>query len=85
MVNSVIVTIKNKIGKEIADVELPCNVIIKDIKKQLKHLKGQTIANGDFHLVYNDKILNEDTSLSENGIWDGAIITIETEGKTWHF
>lgn len=83
MVNRIIVTFVDTNKNEIIDLELPCNVIIADLKNQLKKVKELKIGDKNFRLVVNGNVLNENTSFSDNNIWDGTYITIETEGSVW--
>ena len=85
MVDSVIVTFADKNGRELLDVSLPCNLVIGDMKNQLRYIRELSLAERDFSLIVDGKKLDDNTSLSDNGIWDGSIIKIETEGSKWHF
>ena len=83
MVDSVIVSFKKNKGTELVDVELPCNVVIADIKDQLRYIRELSLSEKDFSLTVNGKKLNENKSFSDIGIWDGAVVEIETEESKW--
>ena len=85
MADSVIVTLANQKGRELIDVELPCNVVIADYKNQLRHIPELSLADRNYYLEVNGKRLDENTSLSDNNVWDGSILVIGTEGSSWHF
>lgn len=77
MVNSVIVTLIDFKGNELFDVELPCNIVISDLKKQMRYINELKPLGLNYYLSVNGKRLNDETSLSENGVWDGTYINIE--------
>ena len=80
MVNSIIVTVRGDKSLDGLDLELPCNVLISDLKRQLTGI--ETISSRNIrkvHLYYKGQELRDNTSLGENGIWDGCVLAIAFE------
>lgn len=80
MVNSIIVTVTGNYGTDEFDVELPCNILISDLKKQMLEIPELTHGCKQVRIYMGKKELRDNTSLAENGIWDGAYLTIKSGG-----
>lgn len=84
MADSVLVTVWLKNTSFSADMELPSNMQIKALKRQLlkalKEIAPETFNSIEkIELWEADKKLNEESSLTNSCIWDGSYLTITAE------
>lgn len=84
MVDSVLVTVQMKKPSFSVDMELPANLQIKALKKQLleelKAIRPETFGRiGAVELWHQNKILDEQSSLTNSRVWDGSFLTVTAE------
>lgn len=81
MVDRAIVTMIDKSDNVIGDFELPIKITIKELSKKivalLKAMDSEMYIGLDsIKIQYNDIVLNENSTLYQNCVWDGSIIRI---------
>jgi uncharacterized ubiquitin-like protein YukD len=74
-------TLYDRGNREIGDMELPVKVQVKDLSVKLAATlremdpdRFSSIQN--LKILYNDKVLEEEDTLYQNGIWDGSKIRL---------
>ncbi len=76
-----IITIKTKDGTWEADMEIPAKMKLKNVAfKVLDTLKAMDEGRfGTLHklqFIYENKVLNEEATLSDYQIWDGSVVLL---------
>ena len=79
--NQVIVTLQTDSGSFCGDYELPARMKTEKLGRQLLEVLKQQYVNRfgnweNLQFVWNGSKLNDTDTLSEQGIWDGSILTI---------
>ena len=68
-------------NREIADMEIPLKIPVKELSvklvETLREMDPDCFSEiQDIKISYNDKILNKDETLYQNGVWDGSRIQL---------
>ena len=84
MVESAIITVLDKNDVSLGDFELPVKVTVRDLSsKMIAFLKAKdydTYENlSALSIQHNGRVLDEEETLYENGIWDGSFLKIVFE------
>ena len=82
MVDAAIITVLDKENRELGDFELPVKIPIKELEKKLTaFLKAMEddrfLMVRNVKIVYQDHMLQENSTLYQNGIWDGSVIKLK--------
>lgn len=77
-----IITVKTRDGTWEADMELPARMKLRDVAlKVLDTVKAMDENRfGALHklrFVYENKVLNDEATLADYGIWDGSIVSLD--------
>lgn len=82
MIDSAIITVKDKYGSEIGDFEVPVRIPIKEFCEKMGEILKSINSDKyfgifDIKIIYNNKILDDDATLYSYGIWDGSIVILK--------
>lgn len=80
MVSSIIVTVRFQNPQKQLDMELPCQLPVSQVRKELlAALKSGGFSGAksaqDLELWTGSEKLRDDKSLAEADVWDGAVLT----------
>jgi len=81
MIENVIVTVNAENQNFSVDMELPAQLIIKDLASKLLDTLKQVEPNkfrnvNKISLIYNGTILPDDATLESEAVWDGKILIV---------
>jgi len=81
MVDFAIITIIDKNNVSLGDFELPLKITIGELtKKMVRFLKAKDgeryMYLSELQFAYKNRVLNDNETLYENGVWDGSFLKI---------